>query len=88
MARVFTTTFQYNGETYTDLVSLVDRALTIRLMDGTFELMLPAEQVASYIASGDYGDAPNIIAAVLAAVEGCGVRLQDASSAGQGENAL
>lgn len=88
MARVFTTTFQFNGETYTALVSLIDRALTIRLLDGTFEMMVPGEQVASYKATRDYGDAPNLITAVLAAVEACGVGLQDASPSSQGKDTL
>lgn len=88
MARLFTTSFQFDGKTYTALVCLVDQSLTIRLMDGTFEMVVPRDQIAMYKAAHDYSETPNLIAAVLSAVEACGARLQDGSSAGNGENSV
>lgn len=41
MARVFTTTFQYNGHTYTALVTEQKKSLTITMVDGTLQLVLP-----------------------------------------------
>lgn len=88
MARVFTTSFQFNGETYTALVCLVNKSLTIRLMDGTFEIVVSRDQIASYKAAHDNGEAPNLVGAVLAAVEACSARLQEGFSAGNGENVV
>lgn len=86
MARVFTTSFQFNGHTYTALVSLINKSLTIRLMDGTFEIVVPRDELASYKSAHDYGEAPNLLTAVLSAVEACSARLQDGSSAGKVED--
>lgn len=41
MARVFTTTFQYDSRTYTALVTELENSLTITMVDGTLQLVVP-----------------------------------------------
>lgn len=88
MARVFTTSFQFQGETYTALVSLAGKSVSVRLMDGSMEVEVPYEEFSSYGAAFTEGEAPNLVSAVLSAIRTCGVALPDEHPSGTERQAL
>lgn len=69
MAQVFTTTFQYNNQEYTALVSESDTSLTITLQDGSMKLVLPQDALPPRNKDAFVAGAQNLVAALLAAVE-------------------
>lgn len=77
MAKVFTTSFEHNGQTYTALVTQLDDSLTIRLLDGSLELFLPGGKFSGITKTGTDGvdlssKTDSLVAAILAEVQAKG----------------
>ncbi len=75
MARVFTTTFPYQGKSYTAVISQIDGSLTIYIPDESLHSILPGGRVSFHSHQGIKIDTPqlspvqDLIISVLGAIE-------------------
>lgn len=69
MVQVFTTTFQYSGQEYTALVTEKGASLTITLIDGSLQLVLPLDALPPFGKETSIAEAQSLVTALLAAVQ-------------------
>jgi hypothetical protein len=75
MARTFTTTFYYNGKSYTAVISQIDGSMSIYVPDESLHSILPHGRVSIDAQKGLQINTPrltpaqNLVLAILSAVE-------------------
>ena len=78
MARVFTTTFEYNGETFTAIVTQANDSVCIRIVNDALHPLLPSEGLHFSSTSGilqkleSKAETQNLIQAIIKGLESQG----------------
>lgn len=75
MARVFTTEFQYNGATYTALITQIDGSISISIPDTKLHSLIPngkavfTKDKGLELSSPQLTEAQSLMVSILAAIE-------------------